>query len=742
MGQTPMKQVTQTQRHGRVHVEEVPAPAPRSGGVLVRTAYSLISAGTERAKVELARKSLLGKARARPEQARQVLQTLQQQGPLATYQKVMNRLEQLQPLGYSCSGIVLSVGADVGEFQIGDRVACAGAGYANHAEVNFVPQNLCVMVPKGVTLDAAAFSTVGAIALQGVRQAEARLGETVIVIGLGLVGLLTLQLLRAAGCTVIGMDPNADRRALAEEFGAAATTNDEALAMRVTAELTGGHGADAVIITAATRSNGPVGLAGALCREKGRVVVVGDVRMDLPRPPYYSRELEVRLSRSYGPGRYDPQYEEKGIDYPYGYVRWTEKRNMEAFLGLVAQGLVNINPLVSHRFKLGEAEKAYQLIEGESGEPYLGVLMEYPEPAEQHPLRLVWVKAGDGACGAVPSPETADSAVTLGFIGAGNFAQDTLIPALKSVSGVRLRGVSTSSGLSARGVADRFGFEYSASDSAELMHDPEIHAIVVATRHQSHAPLVSAALQARKHVFVEKPLALDDEQLRQVIAAHELAQERGPRPILMVGFNRRFAPFSQKLKQFFSGNSQPLMVHYRVNAGYIPRDHWTQDPNQGGGRVLGEVCHFVDWIQFVVGASPTQVVAQSLPNCGVYSDDNLSVTIMYADGSLGNIVYIANGESRMGKERAEVMGDGRMGVIEDFRKLSLGGNGRIRTSKQWISQDKGHAAEVRAFVQAIRSGGPSPIPFGELVATAQVTFAILQSLREKRPVELHPLQEP
>lgn len=732
-----MKQVTQTQRNGRIRIEDVPPPALRPGGALVRTAYSLISAGTERAKLELARKSLVGKAQARPEQARQVLEVCRQQGPLATYRKVLNRMEALDPLGYSCSGLVIAAGLGTDGLAAGDAVACAGGGYANHAEVNFVPMNLCVKVPEGVTLEAAAFSTVGAVALQGVRQADVRLGEAVVVIGLGLVGQITVQLLKAAGCLVIGLDPAESRCSLARQLGAHATASDDSLCSRLVAETTSGYGADAVIITAVTQSSKPVIVAGAFCRERGRVVVVGEVGMELPRKPYYNKELELRLSRSYGPGRYDPRYEEQGIDYPYGYVRWTEKRNMESFLSLVAQGRIDVAALVTHRFKLEAAEEAYDLIVGKKREPFLAVLFEYPDaPAPKACIQtgITVKKSSDSGVRLIAGDR--DRIVTVGLIGAGNFAQDTLIPALNSMKDVRLKAVATASGLSARSAAKRFGFETCLSDPLEIMQDPSIHAVAIATRHNSHAPLVVQALDAGKNVFVEKPLALDGNQLATVVAAYESALARRGSLILMVGFNRRFAPYGQEIKRFFSGCSEPLLMHYRVNAGFVSGEHWSQDAGQGGGRVMGEVCHFADWLMFLANSPPVQVYARALPNQGVYHDDNLVVTISFANGSLGSILYYANGDKRIGKERIEVTGGGRMAILDDFRLLTLSGGGTNKTSKRRFGQDKGHRNEMQAFTQSVLSGGPCPVPFEEIVATTRVTFAILESIKRRAPVDV------
>ena len=735
-----MKQVTQTKRSGQVSVEDVPPPALRPGGVLVSTAYSVISAGTERAKVELAQKSLVGKARARPEQARQVLATLQQQGPLMAYRKVVNRLDAPEPLGYSCSGVVIGVSSGVQEFSVGDLVACAGAGYASHAEVNFVPKNLCVKVPQGMDLEAAAFVTLGAIALQGVRRAEVRLGETVAVVGLGLLGLLAVQILKAAGCQVIGMDPDPKRCLLAEHLGCSATGNSAEELEALVLPMTRGRGVDVAILTAATSSSEPIVLAGRICRDKGRVVVVGAVGMDVPRSPYYEKELDLCLSRSYGPGRYDHEYEEQGHDYPIGYVRWTERRNMEAFLQLVTEGKVNVEFLITHRFSIEQATDAYHLITGRR-EPYLAVLMEYPAG----PRKEVGEEKGAGResgvwmRGRVPAsfPQRAERAgVSVGVIGAGNFAQDTLLPALKQERQVHLRGVVTASGLSARGVAERFGFSYASSEPADVFSDPEIDAVVIATRHDTHARLVAEALEAGKSVFVEKPLALTEAELKAVMDAYEqCALPNSRSPILMVGFNRRFAPATCAVKELFALCPEPLSICCRVNAGYIPLDHWTQDPGVGGGRIVGEGCHFVDLLTYLAGSRPVEVYAQALPDGGRYRQDNVVVQMQFAGHSIGTLHYLANGDRRVGKERIEVFGGGAVAIIEDFRRLILSRDGRVQHIGHWWSrQDKGHKAEIRAFLDAIRTGGRSPTPFEEVVLSTVITFEILESLRSGTPV--------
>jgi predicted dehydrogenase/threonine dehydrogenase-like Zn-dependent dehydrogenase len=664
----------------------------------------------------------LGKARQRPDLVQKVLDTARRQGLLATYRMVSNRLDALTPLGYSSAGIVLEVGETCPDFRPGDRVACAGGDYAYHAEVVFVPHNLVIPVPSGVKLDAAAFATVGAIALQGVRQAEVRLGEVAVVIGLGLVGQLAMQLLKSAGCRVLGVDLDSARASLAQRLGAdMALLRDHDLvgALRTLSPL----GADAVLITAATKSNDPVELAASLCRDRGTVVVVGDIRMDLPRQPFYEKELTLRLSRSYGPGRYDPTYEEKGIDYPIGYVRWTEKRNMAAFLDLVTQGQMDVEPLITHRFPLEAAPQAYDLVSGQAKEPFLGILFEYAAASADAPVNSgpVFVRKQE-------KPLT-DGDVGIGLVGAGNFAQNVLLPHLRGRKGVRLRGIVSAGGLSARSVAERFGFEYCARDMATLLADEAVHLVLIATRHDSHATLAIQALDAGRAVFVEKPLALNREELEAVAQA-------AINGFLMVGFNRRFAPFVQKLRAFFSDCSEPPMVTYRINADSVPRDHWIQDPEVGGGRIRGEVCHFVDLIQYLVGSQPRSVYAQALPDGGIYNKDNLSATICFENEAIGVVTYVANGDRSLPKEYIEVFGGGRTAGLDDFRSLRLAANGRTRMERIRWRQDKGHRGELDATLRALRNGDPPPIPLMESIAATLATFAIEESLSTGKAIVL------
>jgi predicted dehydrogenase/threonine dehydrogenase-like Zn-dependent dehydrogenase len=749
---TYMKQVSQSYRNGDVTLAEVPPPSLKAGGILVRNAVSLISPGTERLMLEMSRKSLIGKAKERPDLVRQVMSKARREGIGPTVQAVLSRLDAPVPLGYSAAGVVMAVAEGVDEFQPGDAVACAGAGYAVHAEIISVPHNLCVKLPSAplpemagrlenddVSFEAAAFTTVGAIALQGVRIADVRLGEVVVVIGLGLIGLLTVQLLKAAGCRVLGLDLNPARCQLASTLGCDVATTDHRRFTERTLSCTEGHGADAVIITAGTKSNAPIELAAELCREKGRAVAVGAVNMDVPRRPFYEKELELRLSRSYGPGRYDPLYEERGIDYPYGYVRWTERRNMAAFLDLVAHGKVHTRPLVTHRFPIERALEAYALITQEKVGEAVGVLLTYGSSAptgQKEPTAPALLRIAPAATG---RPRQTSKAIRVGMIGAGAFAKSVLLPRLKAIPGVELATICTATGLSARHTAEKFGFATCTTDADAVFSDAAIDAVVIATRHNLHAPLVLRALETDKHVFVEKPLALHEGELRSLVQSFRIPRSN----VLMVGFNRRFAPLTLQVKQFFSPRAGPLAITYRVNAGQVPSEHWVHDAEEGGGRIVGEVCHFVDWMCAVTGALPVKVYAQALPTDGRYApEDNALITLTFADGSVGTIHYLANGDASVPKERIEIFGNATVATIEDFQTGSVVRQGRHSrlSSRLRPRQDKGHGAELRAFTRAIREGDPSPTPLDEAALVTLTTFKIRQSLRDNTPVDVEPYE--
>lgn len=716
-----MKQVVQNFRSGQLKVEELPSPALRPGGVLVRTAFSLISAGTERTIVETAQSSLIGKARSRPDLVRQVLDTVKREGLSSAYEKVKGRLSQTKDLGYSVAGSVVAVGNKASEFRTGDRVACAGAGYASHAEVIYVPKNLCCKLPAGVSLEAACYTTVGSIALQGIRQADPRLGEAVAVIGLGLVGQLTVQLLKAAGCRVLGIDIAEPACELARKSGADAVAHPDS-AVTACAALTDGHGADCVLITAATKSSEPIELAAELARDRARVVVVGLVGMDVPRNLFYAKEIELRLSRSYGPGRYDPEYEEKGTDYPIGYVRWTEKRNMEAFLHLAAEGKVNTDLLTSHRFEIARAPEAYELMMN-GAERCCGIVLEYPESTSTSVAKLL-----------KSAKPLLDGEIGVSFIGAGNFARGVLLPIVKRQAKLQLIGVGAATGLSAKNTAEQFGFSYSTTDYQELLADEKSQVVFIATRHDSHAQMAAEALRRGKHVFVEKPLAITEESLREVMGSAR--QSNG---MLMVGYNRRFAPIAKEVKDFFGARGGPMTIVYRVNAGQLASDHWAHDSDEGGGRILGEVCHFVDFVQYLTDALPVRVTAERVSRRAAGAvDDSAVISISLSDGSITSIIYAAGGDPSVAKEHVEIFCDNSVAIIDDFKSGRLIRN-RKTTKIGGRAQDKGHAAEIAAFLEAARAGGASPISLESLAATTLASLAAVESTNtgNSAPVDLN-----
>lgn len=713
-----MKQIIENLKTGRVEVLDVPVPVLRDEGILVRSQASLISAGTERMLMEMGRKSLLGKAKERPDLVRKVLAKLRRDGFWATFAAVREKLDREIPLGYSVCGEVVEAGAAAREFAVGTLVACAGAGYANHAEVNYVPRLLAVPVPSGVSAEAAAYATVGAIALQGIRNARPQVGETVVVLGLGLLGQLAVQMLKAAGCRVVGLDVAPARIDLAAAQGAdlALDVKAEGLRERVR-QFTRGRGADAVLITAATSSSAPLELAAELARDRACVVLVGVTGMQVPRKEYYEKELTFIVSRSYGPGRYDPHYEEQGHDYPAGYVRWTENRNLEAFLDLVAAGRVRPETLTTHRFPIGEALQAFEMIL-RGREPYLGVVLTYPQATEPPSGRIVLRSA--------PARRPTGT-VGISFLGAGSFARAVLLPNLAKLPGVVLRGIASASGISARSAGKKFGFAYCASDSQQVLDDPETDAVFIVTRHSQHAEMVRRALAAGKTVFVEKPLAISTQQLTEL---QQAIQETGGR--LMVGFNRRFAPLASQLRAFMAGCG-PLTVHYRCNAGRIPAEHWLAAAEEGG-RIIGEGCHFFDFFQYLTDSDPVAVHAVS-PGSQT-SADEAQVTVTYRDGSVCHLLYTTQGPPSFSKERIEVFAAGRVGVLEDFRCLWLESETGRRQRRRSLRADKGHAAELAAFVEATRAGDPMPIPLESLLSTTLASLAAVESLWRHTPIDL------
>lgn len=716
-----MKQVAQNYRSGELAVIEAPAPACKPGGVLVRTTYSLISTGTELMKVSEARLSLLGKARARPDQVRKLVDSVAQQGPVAAYQKAMNRLDSYTPLGYSLCGVVVEVGAGAEEFAVGDVVAAAGNEFALHAEVNWVPTNLCVRVPDGVDPQHAAFATVGAIAMQGVRRAEVQLGETACVIGLGLIGQLVVRLLVAAGVRVVGIDTVPDRCQLAVKAGAVscASPDPEGVAQVEQALLstTGGLGADHVFLAAGGRSNGPVEVAARLARDRARVVDIGKTRLDLPWNDYYEKELDVRFSRSYGPGRYDDRYELDGVDYPAGYVRWTERRNLECFVDLIAAESLDVAPLVSGVHPIAAAAAVYEQLRTGSLRG-VGFLLEYPQPGPGVAASASRSRTLTSSGGSTAPAQAPGGRVRLGVIGAGNYASSMLLPHLARDPRVALASVATTRALSAVNAQRKFGFETVTTEATAVLEDPTIEALVVATRHHSHADFVCRALEAGKTVFVEKPLALSDEELDRVVAT----VERTGNDRLMVGFNRRFAPLMSQLLQHFGPVAEPVTARYLVNAGRLDATSWYLDEEREGSRFLGEGGHFIDTLSAWVGRAPVEVRTLQTPGGA-----DLLVDLRFADGSLGSIAYTTGGDHRFPKETLDVCGGGRNARLDNFTRATVWrADGRV-VKRALGGQDKGQRAQLQAFVGAVAQRGPMPIGIDSLVATTRATIAAERS---------------
>ena len=721
----------QNLKSGVISVEDVPRPMLRDGGIVVRSHKSLISAGTERMMLSLGKKSLLGKAKERPDLVKKVLDKVKREGFWATFQTVRDKLDSEVPMGYSNCGEVIEVGAHARRFEVGGLVACAGAGYANHAELNYIPRLLAVPVPQGVSTEAAAYSTVGAIALQGVRLADLRVGEAVVVLGLGLIGQLTVQILKASGCRVAALDISRDRVKLATDNGA-----DMALVLegerseKQVLDFTRGRGADAILITAATSSNEPVEQAARLARDRAKVIMVGMTGMDIPRAPYFKKELTFIVSRSYGPGRYDADYEEHGHDYPIGHVRWTENRNIEAFLDMIASGAVRPQVCTTHRYAIDDAVAAFELILGNQ-EPYLGVVLEYPQD----------MAAGKGAGGKgaastrieFPSHAAAKPTdkVGLSFIGAGGFARGVHMPNAAKMDGVVVRGIVDASGMAGKSAGYKFGAAFCASAESEVLEDPQTDAVVIVTPHSQHADGVCRALAAGKSVLVEKPLAINIDGLRKI---HKTLQSHPHN--LLIGFNRRFAPLAVELKKHFTGRG-PLNVQFRCNAGPLPADHWISDPSEGG-RIIGEACHFLDLFTFMTGAAPLTVFAAA-PS--VNSADDAAITITYADGSVCQLLYSSTGPSSYGKERIEVFGGGMAGVLTDFRTLEVHSDKERFKPRKSMQADKGHGRELAAFVDAIRHGRPSPIGVESLFDTTLVSFAALESIQQGTPISMARMRE-
>ena len=704
-----MRQLTQKLGSGDMIIQDVPYPQLGKGMVIVKNHYSIISAGTEGSTVTAARKSLLGKAKERPQQVKQVIDTLNKQGPIQTYRAVMKKLDAYSPLGYSCAGEVMEVGEGVTEFKLGDKVACAGVGYANHAEIISVPVNLCVKLEKNINLKDAAYNTLGAISMQGVRQADLRLGESCVVIGLGLLGQLTGLILKASGVTVIGIDVSeaAVKKAVDNNVVDFGFSRDAIGLEEQIQNVTNGYGADAIIIAAATSSLDPINFAGAIARKRGVVVVLGAVPTGFDRDPFwYSKELELRMACSYGPGRYDLNYEEKGIDYPLPYVRWTEKRNMQAFQKLISAKKINIQHLTTHEFKFEDAKEAFDLVVSKS-EAFTGIALKYDTDKIIRKTKISVSKAKN------------IGKINISFIGTGSYAQGNLLPNIPETKDVNRVGVLSNSGTTSKRVAEKFNFQFCATEESDLL-DKKTNTVFVATRHDSHGPYVLKCLEANKNVFVEKPLCLLESELESIIKLQSKSKKA-----VMVGFNRRFSPLTEKLKNAVGDN--PMTMIYRINAGSIPSNNWIQDLEIGGGRVLGEVCHFIDYLTYLNGSPPSKISATALPDA-TQLNDTLNILIQFKNGSSGVVAYYANGSKSMTKEYIEVFSAGVSASLIDFKELIIYGNGSPKKIKLF-NQNKGQKEMVNSFINGLLNDGLAPITFEDIIDVTKASFKVQESIR-------------
>lgn len=680
---------------GNILTEEVPPPQISANEVLVKTQYSLISTGTELSGISMSKESLLSRAFKQPHHVKKAMKMASEKGIFRTYKIIKGMLDFGTPIGYSLAGEVVEVGEHILDLKKGDLVACSGAGVANHAEFVAVPRLLVTKIPNGLDPKQAASVTLGAIAMQGVRQANPRLGETVAVIGLGLIGQLTCQMLKAAGCRVVGVDPDESRLSLAKKLGA-----DIGLP-------TDGLGVDATIITASTESDAPLQQAMEITRRKGTVVVVGAVGLNLKRNPWYEKEIDLKISCSYGPGRYDPTYEEEILDYPLPYVRWTENRNIEEYLKLLAEGKVNFSALAPEEFSFSQAPQAYEHLKEKKP---LAILLHYETPQASYEKKIHLAT----------TTSKKDGRIGIALIGAGSFATTTHLPNISKLKDFfHLKAIVSKKGTTAKQFAKQYGADYCTTDFEEVLRDPQVDAVLIATRHDLHAKLTLAALKAGKSVFVEKPLALDEEELDEIKSFY--AHQKTHPPLLVVGFNRRFSPYAKRIQELTANRKNPLLVHYRVNAGYLPLDHWTQKP-QGGGRVIGEACHILDLFQFWTGAHPKKIAAQSLsPHTKDYlSQDNFFATISYEDGSVCNLLYTALGNKNLPKEYGEIYADGKVLILDDYKRLTVhGASGGLKT----FSQNKGHLEELTAFAHGLQQG-KFPIPLEELFSVTETSFEV------------------
>ena len=726
-----MQQLIQNYKTGKMELVDVPMPHCGSNSVLVKNIASLVSIGTERSIIDLGKKSLLGKAKARPDLVKRFLEKAKKEGFIKTFYEALGRLDTPTPLGYSSAGIVVQAGKNVHKFSVGDRVACIGAGYASHAEYITVPENLCCRIPDGVDFEEASFGMLGIIALHGIRCANLTFGERVAVIGLGLLGLLTVQMLKSYGCVVVGFDIDPSKVELAKGLGIDLAVTDIDEFKNITEKYTEGYGADAVIITAATKSDEPIHLAVDIARFRGRVVVVGVADIHPNRNEMWHKEVEIIVSKAAGPGSLDPIYENKGIDYPIGYVRWTENRNLSEFLRLVAEKKVKLKPLITHRVSIQDSLTLYENMLNNKGGPYVGVLIEYDsqkeevieEKVESLPLEFQNL----GINNFVTEP-------VLGVIGAGLFGKALLIPALSNVSSITLDTISTTKGVNADHIAKKYHFKRITTNYKEILESKDINSVVILTPHSTHAKMVIEALQSGKHIFVEKPLCINEEELKEIV---DVYQSLSRKAFLMVGYNRRFSPHSQKVKEVIQNRKDPMMIHYRVNVGFVPVDHWVHSEEEGGSRIIGEICHFVDLMIYFTDSFPIKIFAEKVSgnNKTIVNDDNVSILIKFSDGSLGNIFYSASGDKAFSRERVEIYSEGKTIIIEDFKESQFWLSGKKRNFKTF-NQEMGYKEELKHFFNVITGKEKPKINFHEIYSSTLGVFKINESLRLGRAVKL------
>lgn len=729
-----MKQIIQNYRSGKLEVAEVPLPLCPSNKILVRNVASLISIGTERSIIELGRKSLLGKARARPDLVRRFMEKSKKEGLVKTFKEALGRLDNPTALGYSSAGVVVEAGKNVHKFSPGDRVACIGAGYASHAEYITVPENLCCRIPEGLTCEEASFGMLGIIAMHGIRCAKLDFGEAVAVIGLGLLGLITVQILRAYGARVVCMDVDSAKIELAEKLGVDRAYSSEEDFRNILEKYTGGYGADAVIITAATKSDAPVNTAVEVARYGGRVVLVGVADIHPQRNEMWHKEVELIVSKAGGPGSLDPLYENNGIDYPAGYVRWTQNRNLEEFLRLIKEGKVDTRTLISHRFSISEAEGVYGNMLKNEGGPYIGVVLNYPDSSQS--------SEGNKAAAEdkISFPEAVRDVsysktdnISVGVIGAGLFGKALLLPELKKIPNINLSALATSSSSNAYHTARKYGFEKCTTNYKDILDNKDVNSVIILTPHSLHANIVTEALNAGKHVFVEKPLCIDEKELKEIADIKARVLDK----FLMVGYNRRFSPHAARARDYMKDRREPAVINYRVNAGFVPPDHWVHSGAEGGSRIIGEVCHFVDVLQFLTGRNPVKVYAERVSgdNTTILNSDNIAVTLKFEDGSIGSIIYSASGDKAFSRERVEIFSEGKTIVIRDYRETRLYCSGRKKTFKTF-NQEMGYKDELRHFFSVISGESVPEVTANDIFCSTLTVFKINESLARGKPVEI------